>query len=127
MKKVALLALGLVLTLISYSQSFYKIVISSKSEFKNEKWVNVGTKRPVDEFVIVNETNITIGTYKFKVYGDYEKTEYEKHTTYTWKCINGEGGKCYFMMKLFKPEVTKNVLYSIIYDSGVMYEYETEE
>jgi len=30
------------------------------------------------------------------------------------------------MMKIFKPEVTSHVLYSIVYDSGVMYEYETE-
>jgi len=127
MKKIALLAVGLTLTLLSYSQSFYRVVRSAKCEYENNEWVTKHTSRPTDEFVIVNKTNITISKYKFKVYGEYEKSISNDHTTYTWNCINGEGKKCYFMMKLFKPEVTKNVLYCIVYDSGVMYEYETEE
>jgi hypothetical protein len=29
-------------------------------------------------------------------------------------------------MKKFKPEVSSHMLYSIVYDTGIMYEYETE-
>ena len=126
MKKLFLLVLASTFALFGYSQQFYKVVKSTKCEFRDEKWVTVGTRIPDDEFVIINKTEITIATYKFKVYGEYRKGEYDTHTTYSWNCVNAEGNKCYFMMKIFKPEVTSHVLYSIVYDSGVMYEYETE-
>lgn len=127
MKKITLLVIGIFLTLLGYSQSFYKIVRFSKCEYRNEKWATIETRTPENEFVIVNKTEITVANYKFKIYGDYEKKEYEEHTTYSWNCINGEGRKCYFMMKIFKPQVSSHILYAIVYDTGVMYEYETEE
>jgi hypothetical protein len=40
--------------------------------------------------------------------------------------VNGNGEKCTFMMKKFKPEVSTHMLYAIVYDTGVMYEYECE-
>jgi hypothetical protein len=74
----------------------------------------------------MKDWEITIGEYKFKTYDDYEKSTYNDHVTYTWKCVNGNGVKCYFMMKKFKPEVSSHMLYSIVYDTGVMYDYECE-
>jgi hypothetical protein len=126
MKKITLLVLTLIITITTYSQSFYKIFKSTKSEYRDEKWITIATYYPTDEFVILDNTNISISNYKFKVYGDYEKTEFEEHKTLTWKAINANGDKCYFMMKLFNPNITSHIIYSIIYESGVMYEYETE-
>ena len=126
MKKVTLIVVSLLLTLFSYSQDFNRVVVASKSEWNGTEWKTVSSSRPTDMFVIMKEWDITIGTYKFKTYDTPEKTTYEDHVTYTWKCVNGEGSKCYFMMKKFKPEVSSHMLYSIVYETGVMYEYETE-
>jgi len=126
MKKVTLLLLGFLLTLFSYSQDFSRVVKATKSEYKNNEWVTVQTEYPTDMFVIMKDWDITIGTYKFKTYDQPEKSTYDDHVTYTWKCVNGDGYKCFFMMKKFRPEITTHMLYSIVYESGVMYEYESE-
>jgi len=125
MKKVTLIVVSLLLSLFTYSQSFDRVVRASKCEYINEKWVTVSTQYPTDVFVIIKDWEITVGTYKFKTYDTPEKTTYENHVTYTWKCINGNGDKCFFMMKVFRPEITSHTLYSIVYQTGVMYEYET--
>ena len=117
----------LLATLLTYSQDFNRVVRASKCEFINNKWVTVDTQYPTDIFVIMKDWDITIGTYKFKTYDDYEKTTYDDHVTFTWKCVNGNGEKCYFMMKKFRPEVSSHMLYSILYpEAALMYEYETE-
>ena len=127
MKKILFLcSIFLFLTFFSYSQDFNRVIVASKSEWNGSEWKTVSSSRPTDMFVIMKEWDITIGTYKFKTYDTPEKTTYEDHVTYTWKCVNGEGSKCYFMMKKFKPEVSSHMLYSIVYETGVMYEYETE-
>lgn len=127
MKKILFLcSIFLFLTFFSYSQDFNRVIVASKSEWNGTEWKTVSSSRPTDMFVIMKEWDITIGTYKFKTYDTPEKTTYEDHVTYTWKCVNGEGSKCYFMMKKFKPEVSSHMLYSIVYETGVMYEYETE-
>lgn len=125
MKKLTLVLIGILISLISYSQDFNRVVKATKSEWINNEWKTIRTSMPTDMFIIIKDWEITIGTYKFKTYGDVEKTTYENHVTFTWKCINGEGEKCYFMMKKFKPEVTTHTLHSIVYETGVMYEYET--
>jgi hypothetical protein len=126
MKKVSLIVVSLLLTLFSYSQDFNRVVNVTKSEWTGEAWKVVSANKPSDMFVIIDEWDITIGTYKFKTYDDPEKNVYEDHMCYTWKCIDKDGGKCLFMMKKFRPEVSKHMLYAILYpESYVMYEYET--
>ena len=127
MKKLALIVVSLLLTVFSYAQDFNKVIRASKLEWNGTEWKTVSTNYPADYFVIMKDWDITIGTYKFKTYGDYEKSTYDDHVTFTWKCVNGNGEKCMFMMKKFKPEVSSHMLYSILYpETGVMYEYETE-
>lgn len=126
MKKLTLLLIGIVLTLVTYSQDFVRIIRATKSEFQNEKWITILTDYPKDYFIIIKNDVITIGARKFKTYGSFDKTIYDNHVTYTWKCLNGNGDKCWFMMKQFKSEITTNLYYSIVYESGVMYEYEGE-
>jgi len=126
MKKVSMLLIGLVMTLFSYSQDFNRVVRATKSEWINNEWKTIRTIVPTDMFIIIKDWEITIGTYKFKTYGEVEKNTYEGHVTYTWKCINSDGEKCYFMMKKFRPEISSHMLHSIVYESGVMYEYETK-
>jgi hypothetical protein len=126
MKKVSLMVVGLLLILLSYSQDFNKVIRATKSEWNGNEWKIIRTSEPAGMFIIIKDWEITVGTYKFRTFDDPEKNVYEKHVTYTWKCVNGDGEKCFFMMKKFKPEVTSHSLYTIVYDSGVMYEYETE-
>jgi hypothetical protein len=126
MKKVTLIVVSLLLTLFSYSQDFNRVIVASKSEWNGTEWKVTSSSKPTDMFVIMKDWDITIGTYKFKTYDDPEKTTYDTHVCYTWKCVNGNGDKCVFMMKKFKSEVSSHMLYSILYDTGVMYEYECE-
>jgi hypothetical protein len=127
MKKLSLIVVGLLATLFSYSQDFSRVVKSTKSEFKDDKWNVVDTQYPKDMFIIMKDWDIKIGTFKLKTYDEPEKTTYEVHTTYSWKCIDENGDKCIFMMKKFKPEVTTHILIGVIYEQYLlMYEYETE-
>lgn len=126
MKKITLIVVSLLISIASYSQSFDRVVRSTKSVWYNDEWKTVNTDYPKDMFIIMKDWDITIGAYKFKTYDESEKTIYPTHVCYTWKCVNGEGAKCFFMMKKFDPQVTTHMLYSIVYDTGVMYEYETE-
>jgi ABC-type proline/glycine betaine transport system substrate-binding protein len=128
MKKFSLIVVGLLLTLLSYSQDFNRVIRATKSIFKNDKeWVVVQTYYPTDMFIIMKDWDITIGTYKLKTYDQPEKTTYDDHITYTWKCVDSDGQKCFFMMKKFKPEITTHLLHSVVYtEQEVMYEYETE-
>jgi len=126
MKKLSLIVVSLLLTLFSYSQDFNRVITASKSEWNGVEWKTLSSSNPTDMFVIMKDWDITIGTYKFKTYDNPEKTTYESHVCYTWKCVNGNGEKCTFMMKKFKPEVSTHMLYAIVYDTGVMYEYECE-
>lgn len=127
MKKLSLIVVGLLVTLFSYSQDFARVLKATKSEFKDDKWVVVETQYPTDMFIIIKDWDIKIGTYKLKTYDAPEKTIYEQHTCYSWKCVDADGDKCIFMIKKFKPDVTTHTLYAVVYDQALlMYEYETE-
>ena len=121
-----MLLIGLVMTLFSYSQDFNRVVKATKSEWNGNEWKTVDSGYPTDMFIIIKDWEITIGKHKFKTYGEVEKTTYENHVTFTWKCVNANGDKCYFMMKKFRPEISSHMMYSIVYETGVMYEYEGE-
>ena len=127
MKKILFLCLFLFLSFTLFSQNFSKVLVASKSEWNGTEWKTISSSRPTDMFIIIKDWDITVGTYKFKTYDDPEKTTYESHVCYSWKCVNGNGEKCVFMMKKFRPEVSTHMLYSIVYETGIMYEYETEE
>jgi hypothetical protein len=127
MKKVTLIVVGLLLTLAGFSQNFNRVLRCSKLEFSGEQWTATETQYPSDQFVIMKDWDITIGTYKLKTYDAPEKTAYEDHVCYTWKAVNPEGEKCFFMIKKFRPEVSTHMLYSVVYPQySLMYEYETE-
>jgi hypothetical protein len=126
MKKTMLIVVSLLLTLFSYSQDFNRVVNVTKSEWNGDEWKVISSNKPDDMFVIIDEWNITIGSYKFRTYDTPEKTTYDTHVCYTWKCVDKDGDKCIFMMKKFKPEVSTHMLYGILYpENMVMYEYET--
>jgi len=128
MKKLSLMVVGLLLTAISYSQDFSRIIQATKSVYKDEKWVTVDTQHPTDDFVIIKEWDVIIGSYKLKTYDDPEKIVYDDHTTYTWKAINKDGEKCLFMIKSFPPAVSSHVLYCVVYiQYSIMYEYECDK
>ena len=127
MKKITLIVVSLLITLFSYSQSIDRVVKSMKSEWNGNEWKTIATNYPKELFIVTKEWEIRIGDYLFKTYDTPEKNTYENHVCYTWKCVNAEGKKCLFMMKKFNPDITSNILYSIVYDTGVMYEYVVEK
>lgn len=127
MKKITLIVVGLLMTVFSYSQSFNRIIKAVKSQYTDNKWVEIESQEPKDAFLIMKDWDITIGTTKYRTYDESEKTTYEDHEAYTWKCVDADGTKCYFIIKRFKPSVTPHMVYVIVYEeAGVMYEYVTE-
>jgi len=122
MKKITLIVVSLLVTLLSYSQS-NKILKATSSTFKNDKWVLTETQYPVNQFVTLDGWDVTIGKFKFRTYGQYEKNVYEDHITYTWNAISQDSTDCYFMMKVFNPEVTTHIIYSIVYPPPTDYYY----
>lgn len=127
MKKITFIVVSLLLTLFSYSQDFNRVIQANKSEFKDGKWVTVDAKYPKDMFLIMKDWDITIGTYKLKTYDIPDKTIYDDHITYTWKAVNPDGEKCFFMMKRFNSSVTTHMVYCVVYEQFLtMYEYECE-
>jgi len=127
MKKLSLIVVSLLLTMFAYSQpTFHKIVKATRCEFKNDKWVDVETKSISDMFIIIDESNITVGTSKYRTYGDYEKATSGNYTTYTWKCVNSDGKNCFFVMAV--TEINTHWMYSFIYtDEATMFQYECED
>jgi hypothetical protein len=131
MKKIILIVVSLLVTLLSYSQS-NKILKATSSTYKNDKWVLTETQYPVNQFVTLDGWDVTIGKFKFRTYGQYEKNVYEDHITYTWNAISQDSTDCYFMMKVFKPEVTTHTIFSIVYPPPsdhyypIMHEFECE-
>ena len=126
MKKVILFLFAIIVSTISFCQDYNRIIKATKYEYNNKEWEKVSETFPEEEFVILDTWDITIGTYKIRAYGEVEENKYEKHTTYTWKAVNKNGDKCYFMMKKFDPEVTTNIIFSVVYDEGIMFQYETQ-
>ena len=126
MKKVSLIVVSLLLTVFSYAQDYNRVVNITKSEWTGDTWKVVSSNRPTDMFVIINEWDITIGTYKFRTYDTPDKSTYQDHVCYPWKCVDKDGDKCFFLMKKFRPEVSTHMMYAILYPENlVMYEYET--
>ena len=132
MKKLTLIVVSLLVTLFSYSQKD-RIVKVTSFTYKNDKWVLTETQiPPANQYVILDGWDVTIGKYKFRTYGDYDKNVYDDHTTYTWNAISQDSADCYFMMKIFKPEVTTHTIFSIVYPPPtdhyypIMHEFECE-
>lgn len=127
MKKLSLLLITLILTITTHAQSFDRVIKATKLKWQNEEWKTVSSGYPTDMFIIVKEDEITVGKYKFKTYDKPNETTYPTHICFTWKTVNQNGEKCLFMMKKFLSEITRGIVYSIVYPtSELMYEYETE-
>jgi hypothetical protein len=126
MKKVTLIVVGLLLTLFSYAQEFVRVTNVNHYSWSGSKWEYMETNKPKDMFIIIKDWNISIGSVKFKTYDLPDKTIHENHTTMSWKCVDELGNNCMFMMKLFKKEWGQYIIYSIVYGTGTMFEYEVE-
>jgi hypothetical protein len=122
MKKLTLIVVSLLVTLFSYSQKD-RIVKATSSTYKNEKWEVTETQYPVNQFVTIKDWDVTIGKFKLKTYGQYEKNVYEDHITYTWSATTQDDTDCYFMMKVFDPNVTSHIIYSVVYPPPTDYYY----
>lgn len=131
MKKLTLIVVSLLLTVFSYSQK-QKILKATSYVYKNDEWVKTETQHPRNQYVTLDGWNVTIGKFKLKTYGDYEKDVYDDHITFTWSATTEDGADCYFMMKIFDKEVTTHTVYTILYPPptdhyySVMHDFECE-
>jgi hypothetical protein len=126
MKKLSLIVVSLLLTLFSYSQEFDRVTNVTQYSWSGIKWEIVDSNQPKNMFIIIKDWNISIGSIKFKTYDIPEKNVYETHTTMAWKCIDEKGNNCIFMMKFFSVDGSKYIVYTIVYSSGTMFEYNVE-
>lgn len=126
MKKLSLIVVSLLLTLLSYSQEFDRVVGVNYYTWTGKDWKYVESNYPKGMFIIIKDWDVTIGSVKFRTYDLPDKTIYETHTTMAWKCVDELGNNCTFMMKLYKKGSSQHVAYNIMYSSGTMFEYEVE-
>lgn len=117
-----LLVISVLLSLMSLSQDYGRVVRATKLNYINSQWVEQETIQPNDFFIIIKDYEVTVGTKKFMTYGDVETTNYEGFVCYTWKCIDPDGNKCSFMMKKFS--YSTQMIYMFVYpQSSSAYEY----
>jgi len=126
MKKLSLMVVGLLLTVISYSQDYYHIVRATQLEYRDTGWADIQTQYPKDLFLIITGYEIRVGKVKYMTYDAPEKSTYSDHIVYSWKCIDPEGNNCMYMMKQFDKSLTTHVYHNIMYANGTAWEYETE-
>lgn len=101
MKKITLVLLLLTSALIGKSQEFNKVIKSTYEVYDDGKWVTKQTEYPTGIYIILDGDEITINNNahsKFKTYGDPEKSQENKSTFYTWKCVDDKGKDCVFIM-----------------------------
>jgi hypothetical protein len=115
MRKIFLILVSLLVTLFSYSQNVNKILKATSSRYNNDKWELTETQYPNNQYVILDDWNVTIGKFKIITYGNKQKSIYDDHITYTWNAITEDSADCYFMIKIFRPEITKHTVFSVYY------------
>lgn len=126
MKKIKLLLLFLVISLVGFSQNFNKVYKSTclKYSYQQQKWNDVMAKYPENMYITINGNDIKINNESqshFKTYGVPEKSTYETHLAYSWDCLDKEGNSCTFIMKKFN---SGDLVLSFLYSSEkIMFEY----
>lgn len=126
MKKIICTIVAILSIATTYCQNLHKVVRVSKLEYSNQEWVKVAEEFPQRDSIAIEGWDITVSNHRFKAFGEYEKVEYTDHDTYTWKGLNSASEECYLVIKKFKSELASRIIFTIVYTTGVLYEYETE-
>jgi len=128
MKKVLLIITLFFIISVSYSQSYNKVYKAIYIRYVNGKWVDEIVKYPEGLYITINGSKIKINNQRndsYLTYGDYEKTTFSTHESYTWSCLDKDGEDCFFMMK--KLVDYNSTIIDIYYPKkGYGYEYITE-
>jgi uncharacterized protein YxeA len=124
MKKVTLILVAVLISAITFSQTFYKVTQCSYNVYENE-WKTQETNYPDKMFVIVNKSNIKItneSESNFILYGEMKTNNYSTHTAYTWSAYDKEGSQCKVMFKVNKGEGNGICYLSVLYGL-ICYDY----
>lgn len=125
MRKLLMLLTFVAISTISYAQSFYRVERSAYLKYEDGKWVEKKNQYPTEMYIIIDDGKITITNQNNSVFltiGEYEKSMYETHTTYTWKAIDKDGDYCTIMLKQKKYSNAQSI--SIYYfESSLGFEY----
>ena len=108
----------MVLSTSAFCQDFYKISKTVFQIYNGRNWVENRVTYPEGLFVIIKSNEITITNKKeskFIIYGDYEESRFESHTTYTWNCYDEEGKSCICMLKV--PKYNNTICFTFMYDN----------
>jgi len=120
MKKVILMMMAVLISAITFSQTFYKVTQCSYSLYINNEWVTQETNYPKKMFVILNKENIKItneSESNFVVYGKVETNEYSTHTALTWDAYDKNAVQCKIIIKINKDDDDNKYSLSILYDT----------
>lgn len=118
MKKVTLMMVAILISAITFSQTFYKVSKCSYSTYDNDRWTTQQNTYPERMFVIMNKSNVKITNEvesNFIMYGEVETKNYSTHTAYTWDAYDKEGKQCSLIFKISKNDASGNCYLSVLY------------
>lgn len=118
MKKVTLMLVAVLISVITFSQTFYKVSQCGYSVYEYNEWKKQETNYPQKMFVIMNNSNIKItneGESNFILYGEMKTSTYSTHTAYTWDAYDKDGTQCKIIFKINKEESNGICYFSVLY------------
>ena len=115
MKKLILIISIIFVSTFCHAQTWEKVYSMNFIKYQNGAWVDDKSHEPENTFIMLNGSEVIIKSHeinRYMTYGNNEKTKYDTHIAYTWKCIDKEGDECLFVMKRFNNGTT---IYMIVY------------
>lgn len=94
MKKIILLLVFAITSVISYSQNFNKVYRASYIKYEGGRWVDDVTRYPENMFLILDGSEVKItneSESKYITYGNPKITKYETHNCSTWSAYDQKG------------------------------------
>ncbi len=102
----------MVISFATYSQNYYEVTSCRLLIYETGDWKSKKTTFPKDMYIKIDEQNISINNENesnYDIYGDCEKTNHTKHTTYTWSAYDKEGNDCTIMLKINKKSKASSI------------------
>lgn len=122
MKKIKLLAIGILLSAIAVAQTPYKVLQASSIKWDGYNWNKIKKNFPENMYIVIDGSTISINNdskSKFFTYGEVEEKKYNTHTSYSWSAIDSKADDCTIIMKMpVSNEDEKSIL--VIYKDGLI-------
>ena len=116
MKQIKLLLIGLLLSISSFAQQFYKVLDASYATYTDDYgWKTQSTNIPKHIFAIFNDRTIKITNEDeslFVTYGEPLIKTYSTHTATIWDAYDKQGRDCTVMIRSSNTSCVLSIIYN---------------